>query len=197
MEEPALLELIDQYLMGSIRPEDKVELERMMGSDPEIEALVDESRKAFNVLQAARNRQLREKLRALDKVRHASVWILATLDYRDDMHTAIIGGSWCWASYYFSNKTIATRYFKMAYHPVEELVLNDEMKMIWEEADNAFRSEDYGRASNLYNSILKNTEQSVLYNANGIFLCQIWHCMVKLTGWRQAIETFANEAPSP
>ena len=196
MEEPALLELIDQYLMGNIRPEDKVELERMMASDPEIAALVSESRKAFNVLQAGRNQQLREKLRAIDKddrrrsgfLPHWIIMMICIL--------VIIGGSWCWASYYFSNKAIAARYFNMTYHAEKEMVLNDDLKVIWKEADIAFRSEDFGRASNLYTSILESTEQSVQYNAKWNLLLSDLALHGQTASWKQALETFANQAPS-
>ncbi len=197
MEEPVLLELIDQYLMGSIRPEDKVELERMMASDPEIAALVSESRKAFNVLQAARNRQMREKLKALDKddTRRSGFlphWIIIMI-----CALVIIGGSWYWASYYFSNKAIAARYFKMTYHPEKEIVLPGEIKMIWEEADNAFSSQDYERAYNLYLSILDSTELSLQYNARWNFLMADLALHGQTADWKQALETFAREAPTP
>ena len=196
MEEPALFELIDQYLMGSIRPEDKLELERMMASDPEVAVLVSESRKAFNVLQAARNRQLREKLKALDKdetqrsgfLPHWSIVMICIL--------AIIGGSWCWASYYFSNKAIAARYFKMTYQPEEEIVMSDEMKEIWKEAGNAFNDEDYSRACNLYDSILENKEYPDTFITKWNLLMSELSLHGQTAGWKQSLETFANEAPA-
>jgi hypothetical protein len=197
MEEPALLELIDQYLMGNIRPEDKTELERMMATDPEIAALVSESRTAFKVLQAARDRQLREKLKAIDRDdTHRSglisQWIIVMICI-----LVIIGGSWYWASHYFSNKAIAVRYFKIPNSPDAEIALYGEMKKIWEEADDAFRSEDYGRASNLYNSILKSPGLTEPYSARWNLLLSDLALHGQTIQWRQALETFANEAPAP
>jgi hypothetical protein len=196
MEDPALLERIDQYLMGNIRPEDKAELEQMMASDPEIAELVNESRKAFNVLQSARNRQLREKLKALDKddTRLSGFvprWIIVLI-----CTLVIIGGSGCWASFYFSNKAIAIRYYKMAYQPEEALGMNDEMKAIWQEAANAFNQQDYGRASNLYNSILENTVRTVPYSVRWNLLMSDLALHGQTSDWKLVLERFAKEAPA-
>lgn len=197
MEDPVVLEWIDQYLMGTIRPEDKTELERMMASDPEIAEMVEESRKAFNVLRAARNHQLREKLKALDKDDlHRSGflphWIVVVI-----CMVVIIGGSWCLASYYFSNKSIASRYFKMTYQPEKEIVFGGEMKMIWEGAHKAFTSEDYGNASNLYHSILESNEPSVQYWARWNLLLSDLALHGQTADWHRDLETFAREAPAP
>lgn len=197
MEDPALLERIDQYLMGNIRPEDKAELERMMASDPEIAELLNESHKAFKVLQSARNRQLREKLKALDKDDTSRSgflpqWMIVMISI-----LVIIGGSWCWASFYFSNKAIAIRYYKMAYQPEEELIMSDEMKGIWKEAANAFRSEDFGRASDLYKSILENTEWSDPYSVKWNLLMSDLALHGQTVDWKKALESFTKEAPAP
>ncbi|MBP7239050.1 MAG: hypothetical protein KBA14_02415 [Saprospiraceae bacterium] len=197
MEDPVLLEWIDQYLMGSIRPEDKTELERMMASDPEIAEMVEESRKTFNVLRAARNHQLREKLKALDKddlLRSGFLphWIIVMICI-----LVIMGGSWCWGSYYFSNKAIAVRYFKLTYQPEKQIALQGEMKKIWEEANSAFSKEDYGQAYNLYNSILESTEQSVQYSARWNLLLSDLALHGQTVDWKEALETFAWEAPEP
>src|SRR6187397_2898059 len=114
MEEPVLLEWIDQYLLGTISPEHKAELERMMTADPEVAELVKESKEAFKVLQSERNRLLREKLRAIDKDENLRSlflpkWILMLL-----LCLVILVGGWYWAAQYYSNQAIAMRYFKMA-----------------------------------------------------------------------------------
>lgn len=196
MEDPALLEWIDQYLMGNIRPQDKAELERMMASDPEIAELVKESRMAFNVLKTERNRLLRDKLRQLDKeeTRRSGFlpkWIVLSLCI-----LVILGGSWFWASYYFSNKAIAERYFKMSYNPEEELFLSPDMKTIWEEAGQAFRNEDFGQASNLYNSIMDNTHRSVLYSVRWNLLLSDLALHGQTVQWKQALKNFTDETPA-
>jgi hypothetical protein len=85
----------------------------------------------------------------------------------------------------------------MTYHPEKEIVLPGEIKMIWEKADNAFSSQDYERAYNLYLSIVDSTEQSLQYNARWNFLMADLALHGQTDGWKQALETFANEAPAP
>ena len=197
MEEPVLLALIDQYLMGSIRPEDKADLERMMASDPEIAELVKESREAFEVLQSERNRLLREKLRELDRnaTRRSgflSKWIVLVL-----LSLVVAGGCWYWATYYFSNKAIAVRYFKVPFDPEEELLLSGDSKAIWEEANEAFNSEDYGRAFNLYQSFLDKGDHAVAFHARWNILLTDLAIHGPTESWRKALASFAWEAPAP
>lgn len=197
MEEPVLLEWIDLYLMGSIRPEDKTELERMMAADPEIAELVKESQLAFNVLQSERNQLLRKKLKALDKEETRRSGFLPKRIILSACILVVIGGSWCWASYYFSNKAIAVRYFKISYPPEEETSLSAEMKTIWKEADHAFKSEDYGRAHNLYDSILENKEHPISYGAQWNLLMSNLALHGQTDHWKKELETFSQEASAP
>ncbi|MVF83135.1 hypothetical protein D6U74_19060, partial [Vibrio cholerae] len=67
MEDPELLEWIDEYLLGTIQPEHRARLEARMSSDPVIAELVRNSREAFLAIQVAREHQLREKLVEWDR----------------------------------------------------------------------------------------------------------------------------------
>ncbi len=66
MDEQQLAELIDAYLLGTLTPTEQQQLEDLMAQDPAVATLVEESKKAFAVLEYARQHQLRTKLQGWD-----------------------------------------------------------------------------------------------------------------------------------
>jgi hypothetical protein len=66
MEEYSINDLIDQFLLGKIRPEDNQKLQQLIASDPEVHRMVEESKLAYQALEAERRRQLKNKLITLD-----------------------------------------------------------------------------------------------------------------------------------
>src|SRR6187431_88835 len=138
MEEQVLLEWIDRYLMGTISAEHKAELERMMASDPDVAELVKDSQEAFKVLQSERNRLLREKLKAIDKDESKRSVFLPKWIFMMLLCLVMLVGGWYWAVQYYSNQSIAMRYFKMNAITEEETLLSPEMKTTWEKANDAF-----------------------------------------------------------
>ena len=197
MEEPELLEWIDQYLMGTISPVRKKELEELMASDPGVAELVRDSKEAFKVLQSERNRLLREKLRAIDKdENHRSVflpkWIFMIL-----LCLVTLVGGWYWASQYYSNQAIAMRYFNMTSTIEEVISLSPEMKTTWEQANNAFRKEEYDLAFNLYNTFIEADGHALANHARWNILLTDLVMHGQTDEWKKALATFTFEAPPP
>lgn len=195
MEEPELLEWIDQYLMGTISPVRKKELEELMASDPGVAELVRDSKEAFKVLQSEHNRLLREKLRAIDKDENQrSVflpkWILMML-----LCLVILVGGWYWASQYYSNQAIAIRYFKMTSTIEEGVSLSPEMKTTWEQANNAFNKEEYDLAFNLYNSFIETDDHPLANHARWNILLTDLVMHGQTDQWKKGLAAFAIEAP--
>ena len=67
MGEHRLTNLIDQYLLGTISPEDRAKLEQLILSDPSVSKQVRESEATYKVLQHEKNHRQKEKLRGLDR----------------------------------------------------------------------------------------------------------------------------------
>lgn len=63
MKEHNLNDWIDQYLLGTIDPEHKAQLEQLMARDAVVAERVRDSQVAFEAIRLVRNRHLREKIR--------------------------------------------------------------------------------------------------------------------------------------
>jgi hypothetical protein len=187
--------LIDEYLLGTISPQDKAALEQRMAEDPAIAELVRDSQQAFKVIRHARNQQVKEKLRRLDQEdihqqnlvpfkRIIGLLIIA----------ALLVGIYL-TSVYFSASAIAGRNFE-AYSPPAAREM-DPLQEEWAKAEKAFRANAYEEAIQRYHVLTEKAEHSDAFIARwNILMAQL-----ALTGatptWKLALESFMREAPEP
>jgi hypothetical protein len=187
--------LIDEYLLGTISPRDKMALEQRMANDPAVAEMVRDSQKAFNVIRHAQNQQLKEKLRGLDQedlqrqnlVPGKRIMALLFL-------AAILLGAYM-AFVYFSASAMARRNFE-AYNP-PPAILNDSLHAAWSLAEKAFQTAAYEEAIHRYQAlIVKAGPQEDFVARWNILLAQL-----ALSGatpaWKLNLETFIREAPEP
>jgi len=187
--------LIDEYLLGTISPEDKAELQQRMADDSAVADLVRDSRQTFKVIQHARNLQLKEKLRRLDQedLQQQNLMpgkrIMALL-----ILAAILLGAYM-AFVYFSASAIARRNFE-AYTPPPAMT-NDPSLAEWTLAEKAFQTAAYEEAIQRYQALMEKTEPQEDFVARwNILMAQL-----ALTGatpaWKLTLETFMRETPEP
>ena len=197
MEEPEILELIDQYLMGRIRPEDLTILKERMAADPAIAELVRESRETFRVIQFEKNRLLREKLKQIDKKGSWKTgfipgWITYVM-----LPIIIITGGWYWTNYYYSNTAIAARYAKMPIVDIKKLYNRQGAEGEWKKADSAFRNEEFDLAVNLYATLLEEGNKEEAYLARWKIILSQLALYGPTPNVKDTLGVFANEAPAP
>lgn len=160
MEEKELLDLIDQYLLGRIKPDDLQRLEYLRNINPDIELQVRQSIEAFKVIKYLRYKQLREKLRQIDNADEKSKtgffgqrWFVITI-----LIILSFLGFWLWAIRHFDPASIAMRHFlrtsetdMMLYETKNESV-ND-----WTLAKIAFKDENFQEAIILFQPFLEDS----------------------------------------
>lgn len=195
MEEHTLPYWIDQYLLGTISPEDRKQLEELMAVDPSVAELVNDSKEAYKALIHARHKQFREKLRELDK---------------DDMKQSGFAPKWFgWfaffillmslyvymAFFYFNPSAIASRNF---IHPDVNVSYptRPQFQETLDDANEAFLAKDYQTAIVLFESL---TTPDSIQNAS-----TRWHILLAqlalegpTSNWKVGMEIFSREAPEP
>jgi len=195
MEEHTLSYLIDQYLLGTISPGDRKQLEERMAADPSFAELVHDSKEAYKALIHARHLQLREKLRKLDK---------------DDMKQSGFAPKWFgWfaflllllllyvymAFFYFNPSAIARRNFihpdvtvsPYSGHPFQKTL---------KDANEAFLAKDYQTAIVLFESLAAPDTAQDAYNRWHILLSQL-ALEGPTSNWKAAMDLFLRDAPEP
>jgi flagellar basal body-associated protein FliL len=197
MKHRHFLELIDSYLLGQISQENKKLLLDKMEAEPDFAQFVKESEEAFTVLQYARQRALRQKLKAWDAAdtksgnrKKKGLLILLILVF-------LVLASWCWLAYYYSPVNLA----KKSFHDVN-LHYQYSSKMEpdfekWQNGMNAFGNEDFENAILLFKSVEEPVEWNLkFYKDWNILLCQL-----ALHGadadWQQDLDAFSKQAPEP
>ena len=187
--------LIDEYLLGTISPQDKIALEQRMANDPAVAEMVRDSQQAFNVLRHARNQQLREKLRGLDQedIQQQNMLpskrILGLL-----ILAALVVGAYL-TSVYCSASSIARRNFEAYASPADGK--SDPLQMEWVLAEKAFKTAQYEEAIQRYQALMASAVQADIVVARwNILMSQL-----AMTGatpvWKKSIEAFAGKAPEP
>lgn len=195
MEEHKLQELIDQYPMGTLSAEDKAYLEQLIQSDPEVASRVRESQYAHKILLAAKHRQLREKLREIDRHdrRRSGFlprWIVLLLFF-----VMALICFWYWATLFYGHACLARRYFEKTATSMAWPVESQQPVQIWMVANNAFRKKEYENAIQLYTSWLSEPENQGAYMARwNILLAQLAQEGPTAT-WKESMESFIQEAP--
>lgn len=197
MGEHRLTTLIDQYLLGTISPEDRSKLEQLILSDPSVSKLVRESEATYKVLQHEKNRRLKEKLRGLDRdeLMHQG-FFLRPIGWLTIMLLAVVGGVYLLAGY-FSHPSIALRNFESYPKGSNDAAYGREDVAAWDEAQNAFLARDFDNAIKHYISLSEYPEESRKYVAKwNILLAQL-----ALEGptptWKMSLDTFTKSAPEP
>lgn len=190
-------ELVDSYLLGQISPENKKLLLDQMEADPDFARHVKESEEAFRVLQLARQRELRRKLKAWDAAdmrrsgRKKKTLLILLI-------TILLGfASWCWLTYHYSPANLS----RQSFHAVQNhFRISGENQMEaekWKEGMQAFENEEYENAMIHFLS-LPESDDAVLKNYRNwsILLCQL-----ALGGpqseWVERMKEFLEQAPEP
>ena len=197
MNEHTLPELIDQYLLGTISPKDKLDLEQLMASDPIIAEKVKESQEAFKVIQHERNRILKEKLKEIDKEtpKQSSIfprWLLTMLICLVAILIYVL-----WVSGHYNPSSIAHRYFENEPMPETANSVRQDSEETWRQANEAFLRKDYEKATLLYASWIDEAGDSEVYLAEwNIHLAQL-ALQGPTPNWKSTFTAFLKGAPEP
>jgi hypothetical protein len=197
MSNREIQDLVDSYLLHQINAEDKARLLDMMEADPVFAQSVKESEETFKVLQLARNRELRAKLKTWDAAaeqpkRGRSKGLLFFF-----LCVFLFISFWCWISYHFSPVTMAMHSFNAI--PEFDIQITDHMTSVdyWQEGMDAFRQEDFENAMLEFMSIPQTNDQTVTAHVRwNVLLCQL-----ALNGptheWIAELNGFSKNAPEP
>jgi anti-sigma factor RsiW len=197
MGEHRLTTLIDQYLLGTISPEDRSQLEQLILSDPAVSKLVRESEAAFKVLQHEKKRRLKEKLRGLDRdeMMHQGLFS-KPIGWLTIILLAGIAGVYLLAGHY-SHASIAIR--NVEPYPTRTSITTDapEDAAAWAKAQSAFLARDFDTAIQSYQTLSEHPDGTKAYVAKwNILLAQL-----ALEGptptWKMSLDTFTKSAPEP
>ncbi len=150
MNHSAIQELVDNYLLNQISPGDKKRLLTMMDHDPELARYVKEGVETVQILQLARDRDLRDKLKRWDAriektqrgkgKRLLFLFVLGLL--------AIV--FWCWMTYRFSPENLAMQSFKAIPANVFPYTEREPFLDAWQRGNSAFLRGDYEKALIFY-----------------------------------------------
>lgn len=197
METQQLNQLIDQYLLDTISPEDKVRLERLAADDPEVSLYLRESQQAFKAIRLARDRQLRSKMIQWDRedqgektgLASKSWWIMVSILF---LAMAIYFVGWQW-----SPARIGQRYFIPGVEMNEGTSLSGPNAGSLQEAEQAFLDQDYEKAILLYSTL---QEPDVAGHAYAV-TWNILMARLALEGptaqWMLAMDTLVPQLPGP
>lgn len=167
----------------------------MMQADPVFAQGVKESEEAFQILQLARQRELRQKLKNWDLISSKSnnrkkKGLLLAL-----VLILLCFSSWCWLSYYYSPVHQAQQSFNsIQSHFLPELE-SPFVSEKWNAGTNAFKQEDFENAMLIFISIRGSVDSLTKYQCDwNILLCQF-----ALNGptarWEEDLVSFSKQAP--
>lgn len=197
MGEHRLTTLIDQYLLGTISPKDRTELEELILSDPSVSKLVRESEAAYRVLQHEKNRRLKEKLRGLDRdeLMHQG-FFSRPIGWLTILLLAVVAGVYLLAGYY-SHSSIALRNFES--YPTGSIYDAGAREDVeaWENAQNAFLARDFNVAIQHYITLSEHPEESKAYVAKWNILLAQLAIEGPTPNWKMSLDTFTKSAPEP
>ncbi|MEP6795750.1 MAG: hypothetical protein ABJB16_15580 [Saprospiraceae bacterium] len=200
MQEKDLLELIDQYLLGRIRPDDLDRLEYLRKTNPDIELQVRQSIEAFNVIKYLRYKQLREKLRQIDSADEKSKtgflrqqWIVISI-----LIITSFLGFWLWASHHFDPASIAMRHFLrisetgIALYETKNESVND-----WTLATMAFRNKNFQEAIIHFQPYLDDTQNEISASAKWNILLARFALSGADISWQEEMIVFQSTTFEP
>ncbi len=158
MEDHALSDLIDQYLLGTISPEDDQQLQQLISSDPKVEKLVEESKLAYKALEIVRRQQLKAKLKVLDE---NSSTLGFTFSKWLGLVILLLAGCFFYlymSSYYFSPDTIARRYYVPFQDKSKVIQATNAQLILWAQADDAFQKGEYQKSILRFATLAENSD---------------------------------------
>ncbi len=197
MGEHRITTLIDQYLLGTISPEDRSLLEQLILSDPSVSKLVRESESACRILQHEKNRRLKEKLRGLDKdeLMHQGVFS-KPIGWLTILLLALIAGLYLLAGNY-SHTSIALQNAEAYLEKNKNADEAGEDVAAWTKAQNAFLARDFGSAIQHYLTLSEAPEESKAYLAKWNILLAQLAIEGPTPTWKMSLDTFTKSAPEP
>jgi hypothetical protein len=197
MEDKAIQDLIDRYLLNQVSPEDKLKLLHMMEADPVFAQHVKESQETFRILQAARYRQLRHKLKSWDAgiQKHKRVKSKGLLFFC--IAVLLILSVWCWLAYHYNSTCLAMRSFNVIEEKSISVYSSQAEWEEWQKSIDAFREEDFEKALYLFMALPETKDSFLTYRMHwNILLCQL-----AMNGpspeWMEKLLVFTNSAPDP
>jgi hypothetical protein len=197
MNEHTLPELIDQYLLGTISPKDKLDLEQLMASDPIVAEQVKESQEAFKVIQHERNRILKEKLKEIDKDNPKKSALFPRLVLTVVICFVAILFFVLLVSGYNNPSSIAQRYFENKPMPEVGISSRPDLEETWSKANEAFLKKEYEKAMLLYASWIEEAGEAEVYIAEWNFLLAQLGLQGSTIAWKSTFTSFLNGAPEP
>lgn len=197
MDEQTLLELIDQYLLDTISPKDKFELEQLIASDPKVAEKVKESQEAFKVILHERNRILKEKLKEIDQETPKKMVLFPKWALTGVICVFAILLYVLWVSRYYNPSSIAQRYFENQPMPEAGISSRPDLAETWKKANEAFRRKEYEKAIPLYASWIEETGEAETYVAEWNILLARLALEGSTAAWKNAFTSFLTRAPEP
>jgi len=189
MDEHRLATLIDQYLLGTISPDDRSQLEKLILSDPAVRTLVRESEE--------KNRRLKEKLRGLDK---DELMRQGFFSKRIGLLTILllvgIAGLYVLAGYY-THESIALRNIETNPSRDNNAAYAAEDVAAWATAKNAFLARDFDSAIQHYITLSEHSESSWANDAKWNILLAQLAIEGPTPNWKMSLDTFTKSAPEP
>ena len=190
MNQRAIQELVDSYLLGQISPENKKMLLDLVEADPVFAQQVRESEETFRLLKAARDRELRQKLLTWDTEAKKSISGKKRLLYCLAFILLLIS-LWCWMDNHFSREHIAIQSFTAVQNQIE---ITPQYTGIWQNGIDAFRERDYDNAMLIFMTLADDQTSSMIYAQWNVLLCQL-----ALYGpdeaWENRVEKLSEMAP--
>lgn len=152
MKNADLYQLIDEYLLGTIAPEQKAQLENQIATDPAVAQLVRESRLAFDAIRVARDQQRRVMLKKLDadsSGRPDKKRFLLRLIGSTGMLMLVF-----WLIWHFAPAQLANRYLE---HDAQmTFLMAPEQQTAWEQAFLFFEKKEYEKATSVFRALAEN-----------------------------------------
>lgn len=197
MKEHNLNDWIDQYLLGTIDPEHKAQLEQLMARDAVVAERVRDSQVAFEAIRLVRNRHLREKMREWDlDPPHQQGLILSRAGR---IGIFLVGLLVCiyLAGQYFHPSCLAQRNFIDVNSMVTESSPGAGEMSSWKGAEVAFKQGDFGKAILMYTSLAESPLSDQQYTARWNLLMAQLAVEGPNADWLTSLDAFVHHAPEP
>lgn len=197
MKEHTLNDWIDQYLLGTIDPEHKAQLEQLIAQDTVVAERVRDSQVAFEAIQLVRNRHLREKMREWDLDPPHQQGLISSRAGR--IGICIVGLLVCiyLAGQYFHPSCLAQRNFIDVNSMVTDARPGAGEMSTWKAAEVAFKQGDFEKAILIYSSLAESQLNDQKYTARWNLLMAQLAVEGPSAGWLAGLEAFAHHAPEP
>ncbi|MEO5906215.1 MAG: hypothetical protein ABIQ11_05785 [Saprospiraceae bacterium] len=175
MKEKPINELIDDYVTGQIRAEEKIYLEDLAAKDPEVAAQLNSALEAYNFLERTYYKQLKKKLQDFDR----SIEVKDDLPSKKFVRPVVIGVImisifWMISYLYFKPENLVKRFYYTSTEQLKIVDSDDTLSQLWVVANEAFLKNDFKKAEEIYQLILSQSEIDDLAQSEWNFLlCQL------------------------